>query len=332
MQGLEQLVPALKSFKGGDSDVPLSNLVEELLNFLESESDDLKCLHQIAKENFYISDDFNLAECVARFAWPYFLDNLQRDLPWGGSSGQSKEVTSYNNWARKCVEVSCVAFFLNEKITKWSLSERRKRDEDVVAQFDLLKMETQAVLGGLDDRKKDFDLVKGDFDSLVNELKTYLARANFTKLSSGFSDLIESIEERNAGERKRIYILGVVMLLIPVVIFILTFWVGDLGWSGYLLHAAPLATVELVVFYYFRLSVMSWKDSSGQILQLKNKRSCLEFIENYVDFKVNKVDVRLEKFESLIFSSVVADEAKIPSVLDGLDQLANVLKALKSSK
>ena len=121
------------------------------------------------------------------------------------------------------------------------------------------------------------------------------------------------------------------MLVIPILGFCLTFQSSDSGWGGYLLHALPLATVELILFYFFRMSLMDWKSTSGQILQLKNKKSCLQFIETYIDFKKERGDVGLEKFEALIFSGIVADEAKIPPVLDGLDQMANVLKTLRSN-
>ena len=55
------------------------------------------------------------------------------------------------------------------------------------------------------------------------------------------------------------------------------------------------------------------------------------FINMYVDFsKRNDNHESLSKFESLIFSNIIPDDKKIPSTLDGIEQIAKLINALKS--
>ncbi|WP_374421846.1 hypothetical protein [Chromobacterium sp.] len=332
MGDLGELIASLRSFKNQSLDERLTALVGELADLLESGRENVARLHVVAENDLFVFDDENsYAESVAKFAWPYFLDGLEKD---SGRllSTSNNAVMRYITWAKKCTGSPNVVFFLNQMVAEWLANKRKNDDEELSSNFESLRVSVSASEGRFDKLAQEHHLAKKEFDSLVVKLQGFLGSANFARFSEGFTDLIASVEERNAAERRRMLWLGLLMLLIPIVGLFLPFWSSDSGWVGYLLHALPLATFELILFYFFRMSLMDWKSTSGQVLQLKNKKSCLQFIETYIDFKKERGDVGLEKFEALIFSGVVADEAKIPSVLDGLDQVVNVLKALKSSK
>ncbi|ENO7354865.1 hypothetical protein Q4R08_09425 [Morganella morganii] len=54
------------------------------------------------------------------------------------------------------------------------------------------------------------------------------------------------------------------------------------------------------------------------------------FIQGYTEFSTKYNDQSsLSKFESLVFSNVIPDSKKIPSTLDGLEQLAKLFESIK---
>ena len=106
----------------------------------------------------------------------------------------------------------------------------------------------------------------------------------------------------------------------------------DFG-SGALL-VLGLSTVSLVVmlFYFLRVCLGDVKSLKSQIMQLELRMTLCQFIQNYADTSKelkNKNKEGFEKFESLIFSSIVSSDEKIPTTFDGMDQLTNLLKVFQ---
>ncbi|HDR1137280.1 TPA: hypothetical protein QB640_002020 [Pasteurella multocida] len=69
-------------------------------------------------------------------------------------------------------------------------------------------------------------------------------------------------------------------------------------------------------------------------MQLELRQSLCQFIQNYADYAKEikeKDSASLEKFENLIFSSILSSPDKVPSTFDGLDQLANIVKEMRKS-
>lgn len=99
-----------------------------------------------------------------------------------------------------------------------------------------------------------------------------------------------------------------------------------------LLKLLPLLTLEIIVLYFFRIVLAQYRSVKAQILQLDLRMALCQFIESYtkhmVEMKKDAPDV-LQKFESLIFSGLMTDGEKIPSVLDGTEQLANLIRSIQ---
>ncbi|MBK7299223.1 MAG: hypothetical protein IPI79_01660 [Moraxellaceae bacterium] len=75
------------------------------------------------------------------------------------------------------------------------------------------------------------------------------------------------------------------------------------------------------------------KSIQSQILQIELRMTLCQFIQNYAEqSKVLKEQNKegFEKFESLIFSSIVSSDDKIPATFDGVEQLASLLKVFQN--
>lgn len=166
----------------------------------------------------------------------------------------------------------------------------------------------------------------------IDELKV---RYNFVALSKGFQDLLE----QKRRDLRRAYIallaLGGVMLL-PVaaqVIFAATHIDQIDLHKGTLMYVLPgILTIEILLFYFFRVALTHHNSLKAQILQLDLRVSLCQFIESYAEYakRIRSEDKSaLDKFEQLIFSGLVATEADIPSTFDGIDQVGKLLTALK---
>lgn len=89
--------------------------------------------------------------------------------------------------------------------------------------------------------------------------------------------------------------------------------------------------MQFVVLYYFRVALSEYKSVKAQLLQIDLRRGLCMFIRGYADFSAGmkgKDAAGLDKFESLIFSGLVANEDRIPSTFDGMDGLIKVAEAI----
>lgn len=93
----------------------------------------------------------------------------------------------------------------------------------------------------------------------------------------------------------------------------------------------PLITIEILLLYYFRISIQNYNNTKSQIMQLETRNAVCQFIEPYLKFKNDnkQLEASLNSFESLVFSNLAPNDEKIPSTFDGLEQLARLIKNIK---
>lgn len=171
---------------------------------------------------------------------------------------------------------------------------------------------------------------------LQSELEKYAQAFNFVGLSQGFEGMLSSKRKDLILQRVALLLLGVALVLpvgLELWILIAHFdEVSELRWIllGLLV---PLVSWTLLVVYFFRLVVRSIEGIKSQILQLELRRALCQFVESYVEYakSLRKESPEiLTRFESIVFSNIVPSEEKIPATFDGLDQLTNFVKSLKS--
>jgi hypothetical protein len=183
---------------------------------------------------------------------------------------------------------------------------------------------------------KELDAKIAQVNGLKNELEKYKTAFNFVGLYQGFDDM---------SSNKKIEKNILVVLLILFGIFIILPVLSEIVLIAYnfkeidklqrvlLYSVLPIISLVGILIYYFRILLFNYKSVKSQLLQLELRKTLCKFIQNYVDYSsaIKKKDIdSLNKFENIIFSVLVADDSNLPSTFDGLEQLAKLIKSVRS--
>lgn len=184
------------------------------------------------------------------------------------------------------------------------------------------------------------NFIKGK-EKRVNELAELLKEQktafNFVGLSKGFENLLSQKRWSKWTSFGIMSVFCVLLIALPIVIIGGRFfnWFAEyniewskIGWEQML----PILGLELVFIYFFRVALTHYNSIQTQIMQLELRQSLCQFIQSYADYakEIKEKDgASLEKFENLIFSSILSTPDKVPSTFDGLEQLSNLIKEFK---
>lgn len=170
-----------------------------------------------------------------------------------------------------------------------------------------------------------------------SNLDTVEEGTNFVKLHQGFNRLSKVKKTELFWIRCAMVAFGSLAIAPALIELWYLFSLQDVigNKSKILLGATALAalTTSFLLIYFFRIALRSADSVKAQILQIEVRKTLCEFIQGYAMYaKEVKVQApgALDKFESIIFSGIVANEDKLPSAFDGVDQLANLFKSIKS--
>ena len=171
-------------------------------------------------------------------------------------------------------------------------------------------------------------------DALKANLDKYESAYNFIGLYDAFKNL--SIEKTKQLSWLKIFtIVFGALALVPVIAgaaFVHSPLFKETVF-GYLTTAIPVFSITLILIYYFRILLRSVDSYRSQILQLELRKALCQFIQSYATYAktMRKDDPSLlDKFESIVFSGIFSSDEKTPSTFDGVDQLANLVKAVRS--
>ena len=163
---------------------------------------------------------------------------------------------------------------------------------------------------------------------LKDKLDEYKTAFNFVGLSKGFENLLK---QKNEAKKKTLGLLVLLAITVALTLAI-SFSVQTTGavfsWQSML----PIIGLEFVLIYFFRVVLTHYHSIQTQIMQLELRQSLCQFIQSYAEYaKKIKTDDKdaLEKFENLIFSSILSSPDKVPSTFDGMEGLTSLLKELK---
>ncbi|KAA5976579.1 hypothetical protein [Pantoea sp. M_8] len=173
-------------------------------------------------------------------------------------------------------------------------------------------------------------------NSLKETLKEYEQAFNFAGLFKGFFDLGDS-KKQEARSAKALLVALAIMVPMPIIFETVYFVFNDVTFTSAwdLIKILPAASMSLLLIYFFRISLRNYNSLKAQLLQVELRKTLCQFIQSYVDYSKeikSKEHNPLDKFEDIIFSNIMTAEEKIPSTFDGVDQLANMIKAVKGSK
>lgn len=182
----------------------------------------------------------------------------------------------------------------------------------------------------LEDKIKEVELIK-------NKLDEYKTAFNFVGLHKGFDNLVS---QKNNEKCHNSLLLTVLALLVIAPVAAASYYTISQLLKGtpisidYLISAAPVLSLEIVLIYFFRIVLANNRSLKTQIMQLELRKSLCEFIQSYADYAKDiktKDQGSLEKFENIIFSGIIAEPEKLPSTYDGLEQIGSLIKELRKS-
>ena len=164
-------------------------------------------------------------------------------------------------------------------------------------------------------------------EQLSDTLKNLKQGFNFVALSDGFSRMLNEKKSSKKWILRLLFLIAGIISTIPAYKFL-----SDGGTNLTWQQIAISAGLELVLIYFFRVVLFHYRTVQTQIMQLDLRLSLCQFIQSYAEYakeiKTNDKDA-LDKFENLIFSSILSSDEKIPSTFDGLEQLNSLIKQFK---
>lgn len=172
---------------------------------------------------------------------------------------------------------------------------------------------------------KELKSKESEVTKLKDKLDEYKTAFNFVGLSQGFENLLKQKNEAKTKTFRLLSVLAIVTILPLGFKFIANV---DISWQSML----SVIGLEFVLIYFFRVVLNHYHSLQTQIMQLELRQSLCQFIQNYADYaKKIKTDDKdaLEKFENLIFSSILSNPDKVPGTFDGVEGLTSLLKELK---
>lgn len=165
---------------------------------------------------------------------------------------------------------------------------------------------------------------------LESALKEYKEGFNFVGLSQGFSSLLSKKENNKKWIFGSLIVIGLAIISLPLVnlFFINVDW-KTVSWQQMIASIG----LEFVLIYFFRITLQHYRSVQTQIMQLELRLSLCQFIQNYAEYakEIKENDNNaLEKFENLIFSSILSNDNNIPGTFDGMEQISQLIKDVKS--
>lgn len=179
----------------------------------------------------------------------------------------------------------------------------------------------------------EFESKKLAVEILKTKLDTYQTAFNFVGLYQGFSTLLKKKVDELGTLKIQYFFIGLVLVSIPVIELAWIFKnLENLDSQKIIFIIFPTITLLLILFWFFRIILQNIKSIQSQIMQLELRMTLCQFIQSYAEKSKELKEHNkegFEKFENLIFSSIVSSDEKIPSTFDGMEHVSNLLKNFK---
>lgn len=214
---------------------------------------------------------------------------------------------------------------------------KRLLGSDVLQNVRNVKKFSEKVDSTFTEWEKRLDERQKQADALTEAIKKHETAFNFVGLFKGFDDLSKQKRTELRVQRTAVGVLGI-LALAPVLTEVgVIAWkydlVEQLKWP-LLASAVPALSLTVILVYFFRLAVRAADNAKSQLLQIELRKTLCQFVQDYANYakriREGSPDL-LTKFESVIFSGIVSNEEKIPATFDGLDQLSNLVKAVRGT-
>ena len=173
---------------------------------------------------------------------------------------------------------------------------------------------------------------------LKEALETYTTAFNFVGLHEGFDRLSKAKALEVKGLNRLLVGFGV-LAGVPLLAELVgaAFYLDRFKeWNANMLFAAiPAFSLTVLLIYFFRIILRRAEAARSQLLQIELRKTLCQFIQSYASYakeiKGNNPEA-LSKFENIIFSGLVSNDDKLPTTFDGVDQLGQLVQAIRGGK
>jgi len=208
-----------------------------------------------------------------------------------------------------------------------------------ILNFYIGKQDSQAFLN----YKEHLEKARESFEELLREINNAEEEASriakileeqkitgtFVELEKGFSLMLDRVKKAKNWTFGWLLAISAIIIAIPTVRIFYPMTISDASiWE----KLVPLIGVELILIYFFRVTLKHYYSLQTQIMQLDFRYSLCQFIGAYSEYsrKIKAANgSALDKFESLIFSNLLSESDNIPSTFDGLDNLASLINNMR---
>lgn len=335
---IDSLIPS------NDFEKQRNSLIRLVVNAMEKRPDEWNTFCQINIQ--WIGDQFisrladekeltkdrldDICSMCFRFLFELYLSN-KNDLSMEFEVAKRfvfDNVNLFEDMAREQIEFAIrdLPISIFKEVANSDEIETLKNFETVAAKAKKLKEEWEHDLNEREGRVK----------AIEASLSRYENGFNFVGLYQGFDDLANEKKSELDGILFWLKLLSVIIFL-PIITEFLVIYRSIDNISairdGLLASIFPTLSLVAISIYYFRVLLFNYKSVKSQLLQIDLRKTLCRFIQSYSEYaskiKSQDADV-LDKFERIIFSGIVTEDGNLPSTFDGVEQIGNFIKSIKS--
>ncbi|HCT5879224.1 TPA: hypothetical protein OT180_002248 [Morganella morganii] len=279
----------------------------------------------IERMTYAISDfknfDFifsNITQNKFRFFYLYVRDVYAYKVMRNDNEDLNKKIKNINKLSGKVDAALSSNESISVRLDKFEFFE----DEKYTGFEKKLTEITDSLENRIDVKAKEIQ----DMMKVINEM-------NDSVTFMGLDNAYKKIHDEKIAEKENaLYVLwlSAILVLVPLVIKV-SISIFNSGYVSNIYDYGLTVTGTVIFIYYFRVALLNYNSIKTELMQIKLRRGLCMFISMYVDFsKRNDNPESLSKFETLIFSNIIPDDKKVPSTLDGIEQLAKLINSLKN--
>ena len=294
-----------------------------------------------------ISDDVSYLIC-ATFLKEFYLylnyidDNLDDYksilIAWSDFESSDYDIRGNNDYNREYYEKlksdDLLEFFYISLSAQKRNFESQSKELESIKEKGLKEISEREVRlsKGLEIFDKEITKLENTTTNLASLLETQKTDFNFVGLSKGFQNILQ---KKTYAKWMSLALLALITLFMFVIFGLYHYFLPNESTEifDFWKFSMPYFGLEFVSLYLFRVVLKHYNSIQTQIMQIELRQSLCQFIQSYADYAKEikeKNGASLDKFENLIFSSIVSTSEQVPSTFDGLEHITNLIKSAKS--
>lgn len=192
---------------------------------------------------------------------------------------------------------------------------------------DKIHSSLEAMRSSLD---KDIESANAKAGEILEKLEIAEKSASFTYLYAGFDSLRNNLSTSLEKSNGKLDNFKKAIVLLPVAVFILAivglyFSPENFTWQNKLSVGAPVASIEFVLIYFFRIELSRAKSLEEMLWQADNKSAAIAYYAAYSKTEnIESSSDIFKKFNDFVFSPVRGSDWNPPTVTDGLSDLSKI--------